>query len=505
MPVAAQPTGDPVRPTRDIYNLSATLFTPETLYQERIDEERWAIFAPDFEGYPVLIDSNTRAMLDAFRGGAVVGNVLAIQRDFVSSLFTVSALEERGFLRGAPAKLPYPTPPRLHKQKDFSIWLHITNACNLKCAYCFVGEKTSDGMSPEVMSKVARNIRTTTERYGTENIYVKFAGGEPTIFVPRMERFRNILLEEMEGSGTNVRFGILSNGTLVGDKLLDFLKRTDSSISISLDGYGASHDTFRIYASGRGSWDTVSENIESLVSNGIKPYIMATISQESCRSLPALVRWIFAHGLRCRLSVVRNPNSSWAPIQIGVAGLDRRAEYEAMNQKLAAAFDEAFAVLEDPDIVIDLRYSLDLCELNFEHPTQGVTCGIGDNHLVIKPDGTLVSCPMTVMEKGVPSSGDLFATAAQTFLHSAADRQFVGPEDDCRHCQWFGVCSGGCPITNLRVKGYAFTRSPLCSFYKAVIPRYLRFYGTKLRQAEVHGLGAFPVSHEMPQTIASGC
>ena len=155
-----------------------------------------------------------------------------------------------------------------------------------------------------------------------------------------------------------------------------------------------------------------------------------------------------------------------------------------MNAQLAAAFDAAFTALEDPAVFIDLRYGLEICELNFDHPSAGVTCGIGDNHLVIKPDGTLASCPMTVMDEGVSCSGDLFEAAARTFVHAPAERFYEREGDDCLHCQWFGVCAGGCPVTNLRIKGHAFTRSPLCSFYKAVIPRYLRFFGTKLLQAE---------------------
>ncbi|MGW2218101.1 radical SAM protein [Nonomuraea sp. NPDC001684] len=460
-----------------IYDLSATLFKPETLFEQSVDNDRWVIFAPDFQGLPVLIDSATRDLMNSFENGAAVADVLARHSDFIGTLGSISALEERGFLRAYPAQLPYPAPPPRHAPRDFSAWLHITNMCNLKCDYCFVGEKTSEGMSPETMKMVAEQVRSTAERYGTQNIAIKFAGGEPTISVPRMELFRDIMLQTMQDSPAQVKFAVLSNGTLVKDQLLDFLTRTGTAMSISLDGYGDDHDIYRRYGSGRGSWKTVSTNIEKLIEHGIRPYIMATISQESCSSLPELVQWIYGHGLRCRLSIVRNPNSSWA-------GGDRRAEYAEYNATIAAAFDKAFTVLEDPATVIDLRSGLDLCELYFDRPTRGITCGTGDNHLVIKPDGTLVACPMTVMEPGLRPSGDLFATAAATFPHSPAERHYERIEDDCLSCKWFGVCSGGCPITNLRVKGHAFTRSPLCSFYKAVIPRYLTFFGKKLRQAE---------------------
>ena len=401
-----------------------------------------------------------------------------------------------GFLRETPTKLPYPVPPPPGRPKNCSIWLHMTNDCNLKCSYCFVGEKTSVGMSREVMEKVARDIERTAADYGTEQVAIKFAGGEPTLSVARLEEFRAILLERMEGSGVNVRFAVLTNGTLISKRLVAFLKDTGTDISISLDGYGEAHDTFRLFRSDRGSWSIVSRNILKLLDLGIRPYIMATISQETCHSLPDLVRWIHANGLGCRLSVVRQPNGDWS-------SSDREREYEAMNARLAEMFDRAFAVLEDPSVALDLRAGFDLCELYFDRPTQGAPCGIGLSHLVIKPDGNMVSCPMVVGELGLPSSGDLFATTRRTFPYSPSDRDPASGEDDCRYCRWFGVCSGGCPITNMRIQGRPFTKSPLCTFYRAVIPRYLRFFGRKLLQAEQSVASGQPVLLDQ-QGVARG-
>src|SRR5579859_1455824 len=132
------------------YNLSATLYTPETLFEEQIDTDRWVLFAPDFEGYPILVNNRLHGYLESFRGGAVVSDVIAKDGDLLTALSGISTMEERGFLREVPVVMPYKTPPPRRKPKNFSVWLHITNSCNLKCAYCFVGEKTSDGMDQEV-------------------------------------------------------------------------------------------------------------------------------------------------------------------------------------------------------------------------------------------------------------------------------------------------------------------------------------------------------------------
>ena len=87
--------------------------------------------------------------------------------------------------------------------------------------------------------------------------------------------------------------------------------------------------------------------------------------------------------------VVRQPNASWE------SGPERREEYKELTDAVIEAFDAAFCKLEDPEVEIDLRNSLSICELHFERPVKTTCCGIGTNMIVIQDDGNLASCPMT--------------------------------------------------------------------------------------------------------------
>jgi radical SAM protein with 4Fe4S-binding SPASM domain len=183
---------------------------------------------------------------------------------------------------------------------------------------------------------------------------------------------------------------------------------------------------------------------------------------------------------------VRQPNGSWA------AGA-REAEYERLTTAVSAAFDEAFTELERTEYNVDLRNGLGICELHFDRPTTAACCGIATNHIVIQDDGRLASCPMTTRQDAVAPSADLFTAAPLTFLHRPEDRN-TQEEQNCLDCQWFPVCTSGCPVTNLRIKGSAFTISPLHAFYAFVIPRYIVFVGRKLLQkARRQGVGDFVI------------
>src|SRR5262249_9044545 len=146
------------------------------------------------------------------------------------------------------------------------------------------------------------------------------------------------------------------------------------------------HDIFRVFKTDRrGSWSIISANITKALQNGIVPFILATISQESAETLPDLVKWIYGRGLKARLSVVRQPQSAEPYSAFRSNGMrgSIEEEYRKLTTTMQAAFDQAFQELEQESYVIDLRNALSICELHFESPAFSSCCGIGINHIVI--------------------------------------------------------------------------------------------------------------------------
>jgi uncharacterized protein len=472
------------------YDLSATLFASGRLFHAPLTQGE-VFFNPDWRGFPIVVNDWVGDMLGEFANGAVVGSVLSQLPESVDlglALDTIDFLEQSGFLRGAPTPARYRASEfSAENSKGMGIWVHVNNHCNLDCEYCFVN-KFKSTMQPEVVARTVEFIRSTVESRGLKEVLIKFAGGEPTLSLPTMEDFYTRLTEALEPQGVRLNFGILSNGTVLHERLLEFLKRSKATMAISLDGHGAeTHDIFRVFKNSRkGSWDKIIANIEVLKANAVPISINATISEQSCRSLPALVKWIAENGFRTRLGVVRQPNGSWS-------GGSREAEYERLTNAVNAAFDEALTELEKPEYEVELRNGLSICELHFETPTTTACCGIATNHIVIQDDGRLASCPMTTRESPVDAGPDLFSAARLTFPYKPEERN-DSEEKNCLDCQWFPVCTSGCPVTNLRIKNKAFTISPLHAFYAFVIPRYVQFFGRKLlQQAQRRGVTDFAV------------
>jgi len=461
-------------------DFNTQLYTSERAYVNEIANGKFVFFSPDNKGLPFVGELKVKQIYERYLNGQTLLNAL-LQDDLKNrneALRLTKYLFDKGLLRTSPTPVRYSATefPAPEKIKSLSTWFHINNACNLGCEYCFVNKDKSK-MTREIMKQSLDRIYSTAIFRDLNSVTIKFAGGEPTLSINDMLWCYDYLTEKFSGKKIQLHFAILSNGTIQNEKLIEFLKRDNVGISISLDGFGEeSHDIHRNFVkTKKGSWKIIMNNIERLIENGIKPYIMATISEESADTLPNLVEWIFKTGLRTRLSVVRQPNSTWENIQ------ERKHEYKKLIDKMISAFEKAFTLLEHERFDLNLKYAMNICELHFEQPSYTATCGIATNHIVIQEDGKLASCPMTLKETNIEPTDDLLSSIRDTFKFNPEKRN-EGKEKNCLDCNWFPVCTSGCPVNNSRVTGEAFTISPLHDFYAYVIPRYINFYGHKLLQ-----------------------
>ena len=119
--------------------------------------------------------------------------------------------------------------------KRIAITLKPTNGCNMRCRHCYHAEEGFDAtvMNPEHAKKM---MLIASQEY--DEIHVVFHGGEPTLW--GLENFRSVLdyqkvLSEKAG---NLVFknSIQTNGLLINDEWMGFLRENKFAIGVSFDG-----------------------------------------------------------------------------------------------------------------------------------------------------------------------------------------------------------------------------------------------------------------------------
>jgi uncharacterized protein len=161
-------------------------------------------------------------------------------------------------------------------------WM-ATHACNLKCPYCYEGEKTDRANTREVVEDYAEAIYALEKKEGrlepgnTNALISQSWGGEALLRADLIEAFCAKIeeLQERYRSDRNPFVIIPTNGTLLGEpNVARLLERYKSYIrlQVSIDGDRETHDGSRA----PGTYDLILRNVSELFSRGHKMTAKAT-------------------------------------------------------------------------------------------------------------------------------------------------------------------------------------------------------------------------------------
>lgn len=424
-------------------------------------EAHSVLFNPDGNGGVVVVNTAGRRIYDAFHRPCSIDELVAAGHDRVLTSEVVARLVEQDLVHtpGAP-----PT-ARFRPSTELTAWLHVTNACNLRCPYCYV-HKSKDAMDATVGRDAVRALVHSAVDHGFRSLRLKYAGGEASLNAPVLLELHDYATARCAEAGLDLAAVVLSNGVAIPASFAEQLKSRGIRIMISLDGVGAAHDAQRPTVAGKPSAARVLRTIDRLLEVGIAPHISITITSRNITAVAEVVRFTLARDLTFSFNFFRD-NECAAPFA------DLRYEEQAMIGGLR----EAFAAIEErmPPWSV-LGSVLDRGQLL--EPRQR-SCGVGDDYVVIDQNGGIAKCHMAITETvGHVRTTDPVLAIRQT--ERGIRNLLVEDKKDCRNCTWRHWCSGGCSLATFRATGRFDVKSPNCNIYKAIYPEVLRLEGLRI-------------------------
>jgi uncharacterized protein len=147
--------------------------------------------------------------------------------------------------------------------------LKIHSRCNLSCSYCYVYEMEDPSwrelprlMSPAVTKMVAKRIDEHVRGHDLSSVDVILHGGEPLLAgTGWLTELTELLRAQISAE---VNFTVQTNGTLLRQPMLETLKDLGIRVGVSLDGDAEATGRYRLYPSGRNSYDDVADGLHLL-------------------------------------------------------------------------------------------------------------------------------------------------------------------------------------------------------------------------------------------------
>ena len=286
-----------------------------------------------------------------------------------------------------------------------NLQLSITECCNLRCRYCYYKEShknRSANMSDEVMEATLRLAVKKIVEQNHHDLNITFFGGEPLLrldFIKKTVKFSKTLIKENKAilpKDFELGFAVNTNGTLLSDEAIKFLKREKFGVFLSLDGPQKRHDLARITADGSGSFKAIAPYIPAMVE--LNAIVLMVVTPESVKGLADAVKWVPKQGFT-RVATTLDFNGSWT-------GEDFDAlipEYE----KMARIWYKA--KMEDSGIYLSTIQDKISVNLLGEREKESM-CFIGHGSLVVATNGNTFPCTRFVSSrKGAPYvTGNVF-------------------------------------------------------------------------------------------------
>ena len=151
-----------------------------------------------------------------------------------------------------------------------SLIIAPTSDCNFRCIYCY--EKDSikhPPMSLEVQDSIVDFVKQKSKTI--KRLRVTWYGGEPMLCFEIIKKLSFEMIEICRENNIDYAAGIVTNGYfLTPENCKEFIDLKIMSMQITLDGDKEYHDSRRILKDGRGSFDKIIHNLQTI--KGILPY-----------------------------------------------------------------------------------------------------------------------------------------------------------------------------------------------------------------------------------------
>jgi len=361
-------------------------------------------------------------------------------------------LEEAGFL-----KEKFPEESCDSKNSLKGILFLVTQACNLSCYHCSLGNEfsVSKNFPKEFFYKVVEEL----DSLGVKSLLI--SGGEPLL--------RPDLFDLMTFASQKLNVSLSTNGTLIRLQEAQKLKKAAvAEIAVSLDGISSrTHDDLK----GKGNFEKTLKGINFLTREGLGEKINLQFCLSKGNIDEAIDFPKFAESLGIQkitfLSMKKLGKASdlWKDLKP-----DREKYQEFLLKLYEIFFTQGFS--------IEVNSPLSGFRPMMKPQEQVSTCPFG-TQLIVNANGQIFPCPAMFFHEYC--LGNVFEMSIEEAMHSP---KFKVLKDEyrarkeriarCKSCTWRNFCQGGCTSSVYLEKGTIWETDDFCEirdqlYRKAII------------------------------------
>lgn len=322
--------------------------------------------------------------------------------------------------------------------------LFLTDNCNLRCSYCYV-DSDAKLINEDIADNAINFIFEKAKSCSVKNLGIVFSGGEPLLCFETMKAVVLRAEKQAKDLGNTLAFLLTTNGTLVTKEVIHFLSSHPFSVSLSIDGPQAVHDTCRKCTDDSGSFKKMEHAIEMLLDWNKLTVARMTFTPQTVRHLSESVRYLSNRGFQLIKPVPDFFDQNWDEDSFHQCEDEFERILDFISFKLSR---------NEPLRVITVDDSPDVCDSLRRTKLSPCRAGLDARQFTVAADGRLFPCSFVVNDENFVV-GDVKAG----FDKERLEEVYQGVDEKkrkslCGICAYYSYCkSGRCIFVNYRLTG----------------------------------------------------
>jgi uncharacterized protein len=169
-----------------------------------------------------------------------------------------------------------------------AIVLKIASRCNLNCSYCYMynaGDLSYKNqpkfINVKMIDVLFERIKNHCVLHSLKQFSIILHGGEPLLADISLYKYLIEKGKKIENDEIKIDYVIQTNGVLVNEEWVDFFLEYKIGLGFSLDGTKETHDKYRVYHNGKGSYTDVIAGMNLYKSKSCNLPIITVIDIDS--------------------------------------------------------------------------------------------------------------------------------------------------------------------------------------------------------------------------------
>lgn len=344
-----------------------------------------------------------------------------------------------------------------------AIYIDPTDRCNANCPYCYIPasiRKNGRALTVEELNFILEKIAEYFQRNRKKAVIV-FHASEPLLV-------KDMIFAAMEKFKNKFKFGLQTNATLLEREDVEFLKKQQVGIGISLDSNLAYlNNRLRPTAPKDGNFQQAVKAIEWF--NGYPGLnVITTITKFNVSGLPQMVKFLHGKKVPCVLlnpvRLTQKSSQNLKPSELLLTKYFLKAVDTAID--LSSSSQRRIIIGNFTNIILAIVAPTArrlMCDIS--------PCGGGRCFFTITAKGDAIPCGEFIGLKGF-RGGNIFKNSIAGIMESNGfkkiRRRVVEKISECKSCILRNICGAPCPA-ELSALGSMFQPSVFCEFYKKAI------------------------------------